>query len=144
MWLEIVKLALPAWNERVHTEEDFDAFCAEEHLKVIEAETGEHGLYVVYNAQPFIVLDPNLKGEMRLWVKWHEAAHHLLHIPATEFFSSVGEDAKSQWQANVVASCLLIPQTLLRRMTIGEIREEFNYPKPLCYLRMSVFERLKL
>lgn len=141
MWLDIIKLALPEWNRRVLAEEDFHAFCNDEHLKVVEAETGEYGLYIVHRGQPFIVLDPSLQGMMRLWVEWHEAAHHLLHIPAPDLFRV--ENSKEQWQANVVAACAMIPQPLLRRVTIEEIRVDYGYPKALCNIRLAVFERYR-
>lgn len=141
MWLEIVKLALPDWNTRTHTAQDFDSFCVDEHLKVVEMESGEWGFYTVHQGQPFIVLDPNMKGGFRLWVSWHEAAHHLLHIPETDFFTL--QASKNDWQANVVAACALIPITLLKQKSIWEIREEFDYPIPLCFLRLMVYDRMK-
>jgi hypothetical protein len=140
MWLEIVRLALPDWNKRVLGEIDFYEFCEQEHLKVVEAYTGEHGLYVVHRGESFIMLDPELKGGLRFWVEWHEAAHHLLHVPATSFFGT--ESAKAQWQANVVAACALIPICLLRTKSISEIYDEYAYPKPLFQLRLTIFDRL--
>jgi hypothetical protein len=141
MWLEIIQLALPDWNKRVLTELDFFEFCEQERLKVVEAYTGENGLYVVYRGEPFIMLDPEIKGGLRYWVEWHEAAHHLLHVPATSFFGI--ESLKSQWQANVVAACALMPLSLLKVKSISEIHEEYAYPKPLYQLRARIFERYR-
>ena len=119
MWLEIIKLALPRWNEKVYTEYDFEKFCKRENLTVVEAVTGENGLYVVYQGKPFIFVDPALRDAMRLWVCWHEAGHHLLHIPSPGLFGL--DDSKGEWQANAFSACAMIPYPLLKKMSMAEI-----------------------
>ena len=142
MWYYIAKLAAPDLNVRVHNESDFYSFCEREGIKVIHEDTGEPGMYCVYEGTPVIFLHPGLRGGDRLWVQYHELAHHWLHVPGTQFF--LGNDRKLDAQADYLASILLIPAPLVRTKTAGEIQEEFGYPAELIRIRFQAYRRLKI
>ena len=137
MWQDIIRLTAPDWNKRVFNEEDFHEFCETEGICITEAQIGVAGLYTIYGGIPFIVLDPTLRGGQKLWVEFHELAHHWLHIPDTELFDYCS--GKREIQANMVAACALIPLPIVRSKTAYEIQQEYGYPSELLRFRFALF-----
>ncbi|HEX8746841.1 MAG TPA: ImmA/IrrE family metallo-endopeptidase [Pyrinomonadaceae bacterium] len=135
----IAKKAFTDWNERVLTERDIRRVAKKKGVQIVEGDVGVPGLYIVYGGVPFIVVHPDLTPAMRLWVLFHELAHHLFHVPGLQLFDSRYE-TKADYQANVIAAVALIPLTLMQRLTYGEIQEEYGYPKELMDFRLQVYE----
>lgn len=63
-----------------------------------------------YNSegQPQIFLSNELRGPNRLFVAFHELAHHWPHPPRIQFFR--GWEEAGETEANVVALCAMIQQ----------------------------------
>lgn len=90
---------------------------------------------------PTIVLSSSLSGYMKLWVAWHELAHYLLHPPEIQFFSETTR-LKIEHQANIIASCCVIPRPLLKQILKGEV--ENDYPRDLWQYRCEAAARYGL
>lgn len=126
------------------TDDDLSALCEREKVEI--AENGSFkfkGEYVIYDAIPFILLRPDLKREMKLWVGLHEFGHHLLHYPVNHRFSK-GIVRKMDREANFFAAIALMPTWLIASKTLGEIIEEYNYPKQLIRIRKEIYDTYKI
>lgn len=135
----LLKNTPPEWNVRVLTEDDFWFYCDHAGVAVIEAPLEKPGLYIYCDGQPQIYLDENLRGAERLFVAFHELAHHWLHPPRIQFFS--GMKGVVEDEADIVAACALIPLTVLQHYWPSEIAELYGYPPRLVELRREVFDR---
>jgi Zn-dependent peptidase ImmA (M78 family) len=139
----LAKLTRWGWNRRPLTEADFFTICDAEVVRVIELPLPQRGLYLVRHGMPVIALDEGLRGTERLFIQWHELGHHFLHTPDSCHFSLSLTD-KIQFQANVIASCALIPQTIIRACEFDVIAEEFEVSRDIITMRAQVWQRLKL
>jgi Zn-dependent peptidase ImmA (M78 family) len=138
----VAQRAMPRFNQRVHTERDLLLVCLRLGIKVIEAYTGELGLYIVYRGRPFIIIQPGLRGGLRAWVLAHEIAHFLLHAPSASTFTT-SMKRKADFEANIIAALLLIPLRLVRTVLPSEIEERFDYPAELTGIRKVIYESFK-
>jgi Zn-dependent peptidase ImmA (M78 family) len=135
----VAQRAMPRFNRRVYTERDLLLLCRRFGVIVIEAYTGELGLYFVHEGKPFIFLQPGLRGGLRVWVLAHEFAHFLLHAPSASTFT-ISMKRKADFEANIIAALLLIPLSLVRTLLPGEIQEMYGYPRELTDIRKAVYE----
>ncbi len=127
------KLAQRGWNCRPLTLDDFDIWCDQEGVRVITLPMPARGLYLVRHGYPLIVLNESLRGPDRLFVAWHEFAHHLLHTPESCYFG-FGLEEKAQYQANLIAACALIPRASLAS-------PDPDLPADLLRLRWQIYQR---
>jgi Zn-dependent peptidase ImmA (M78 family) len=127
----------PEWNVRVLTQDDFDYYCDRAGITVSETSLEQWGLYICSHGQPEIFLNDKLRGAERLFVGFHELAHHWLHPPGVRMFS--GGVKEIEVEADAVAVCALIPQTALTHYWPLEIVEIYSYPKELVGLRYELF-----
>lgn len=134
---KLLRLLPEDWNARVFTEADFFGLCEQDGVRVFTAELPAAGIYCVYRATPIIFLHRDLRGPQRLHVEFHELGHHWLHAPGVQFFLNTNN--KVEFEANLVAACSLIPQTLLMNCSITEIAEEYGYSEELLSFRIQVF-----
>jgi Zn-dependent peptidase ImmA (M78 family) len=140
MKLALAKLTRYGWNRRVLSEEDFYRICDKEGIEVIETPLVTAGFYMVFEEQPYIIINANLRGVRRLHVAFHELAHHLLHAPRSVGFYGLRKDHKSEREAEALALCALIPEPLLRRMLAEEIVEEYGYTWEMLRQRLKVLD----
>ena len=134
---------LPAdWNIRVFTEQDFFDHCTAGGIRVIEADFQLEGAYCVYDQQPLIFLRRSLPYPRRLFVAFHELAHHWLHYPGMQLFHNT--HCKVEQEAHLVAACALIPCPVLESRPLWEIGEEYGYSGEMLRFRAEVWERWKL
>ena len=134
MRLILPKLNKYGWNHRVLTEEDFESFCEQDGVLYLEMKMKWDGIYLVRQL-PVIGVNTGIKGINRTIVKWHEMAHHWLHVPDSRFFR-YGNVDKSEYEAHVVAACALIPAPMLKNL--WSLQEEYGYPKDLIHFRYSI------
>jgi Zn-dependent peptidase ImmA (M78 family) len=135
----VAQRVMPALNRRVYTERDLLKLCREQGVNVCEATTGYLGLYLVHQGRPFIILQPGLRGGLRLWVLCHEFVHCLLHAPnASTFTASMRR--KADYEANIIAALALVPFQLVKTALSGEIQAEFDYPPELMSIRKDIYE----
>lgn len=135
----IKRAIMPDLDKRVYSESDLAQLCTTHDVHICEAHTGCLGIYLVYRAVPFIVLDSELSGGMRLWVAYHEFAHHVLHSP-NSFAFTPSTRRKADFEANVVAACALIPKKLFIHATLEAIQDEYGYPDGLLKLRKFIYQ----
>lgn len=129
---------LPAeWNIRVFTDDDFHQLCEDEHVQVYESDMGIPGAYCIYSGSPVIFINRALPQNRKLFVKFHELAHHWLHSPGVQFF--LNTHSKVELEANIVAACALIPVTLWAAKTEYEIIDEYGYSPELIYIRSEIY-----
>ncbi len=140
---QILQKKVNEWNRRVLTEDDFYALCARDRLPVIEAPIKAKGEYTIYGDTPLILLRRGLKPPVRLWVGMHELGHHLLHYPITHRFSR-STFYRIDREANFFAAIALMPTILVTSKTVGDIMEEYNYPKELIAVRKDIYERYRI
>lgn len=137
---QILKKKVPDWNKIIWNDDKFAITCEEAKVRVVEDETLKHkGEYTIYKDVPFIALRKGLKPPMRLWVGMHELGHHLLHFPVNHRFSK-GIFRRMDREANFFAAIALIPTWMVESKTLGEIVEEYNYPKELIIIRKEIYE----
>jgi Zn-dependent peptidase ImmA (M78 family) len=130
------------WNVRVLTEDDFYQYCDESGIIVIEAQIEQPGLYMMCDGHPQIFINDKLRGVERLFVGFHELAHHWLHPPGVRMF--FGLSKQIEIEADAVAVCCLIPKTILTHYWPSEIAELYGYPPDLVGLRCEVFDKWKI
>ena len=138
----LLKNTPPEWNVRVLTEDDFWQHCDGAGIVVREAQIEQSGLYLFNDGRPQIYLNDELRGAERLFVAFHELAHHWLHPPRIQFFR--GWKKAVEVEADIVAACAMVPQTLLAHYWPGEIAELYGYPHGLVELRREVFDRWRI
>jgi Zn-dependent peptidase ImmA (M78 family) len=132
----------PEWNVRVFTEDDFYWHCDRAGIIVREVSLEQPGLYICRDGPPQIFLDDELRGAERLFVGFHELAHHWLHPPWIQLFRGLEESVETE--ADVVAACALIPKTILTHYWPSEIAELYGYPPSLVEYRREVFDRWRI
>ena len=108
-----IESAFPWIIERPATETDFKEFCASENITVIYDKAIESGVYVLFNDESFIFLNPQLTGRSLRFVMFHEAAHYLFHDPRICFEDESRRQqqfsAKKHIEADIVSALLIAP-----------------------------------
>jgi Zn-dependent peptidase ImmA (M78 family) len=137
------RLSRIGWNKRILTQADFDRHCSKEGVRVIDCPMKWDGLYLCNQGRPVIVLNDKLQGADRLYVQWHELAHHLLHLPQARFFLRGFQD-RAEYQAHLIAACALIPRRVLLSKTEGELLEEYGYRPQIVRFRWGVWKERKI
>jgi Zn-dependent peptidase ImmA (M78 family) len=134
------------WNKRPLTEQDFWALCKKFGVEVYE-NGGEHmkwkGVYTMLDGIPTIIIDARLAGLEKLWTMFHELGHHLLHSPATCFFSD-STVHKAQSEANAFAAIALIPEQAVRQRYLWDLYEVDEFAAKLFQIRLEIFEMYQI
>lgn len=133
----LIRKRVPDWNSVVFNEDRLVSTSEAAGARVIWAEIRSRGEYLVYQDQPFIVVRRDLGFGMRPWVLAHELGHHILHAVTHTKFSR-GLHRRLEREANYFAAIALIPTFTLPR--VGELFEEFNYPRELFAIRQEIQE----
>lgn len=136
---------MPVWNDLIFDEDAVDHLLQVFELPVVEdSKARAKGEYFVDDdGFSFIIIKPNSKNPMKLWIILHEIGHHLLHHPVNHKFSK-GTKRKMDREANYFAAFALIPTRLIEEKTFEEIAEEYNYPKALIKIRKEILEAYKI
>ena len=114
-----IKRAVPSFNVRPHTVEDFYRICRRErpYIRVHEMPLGTPGYYTVeLNGTPHIYINNRLKGIEWLEAGFHEMGHHFLHRPVphtTAYYYRTDPPTKPEHEAQSFAEIMLIPQPLM-------------------------------
>lgn len=116
----LAQKAFPYWNKRAITERDIRRYCKKKGIQIVEGKFGAAGLHTPYGGYSFIVIDPDLKGVMRLWVLLHELAHFLLHAPGIQLFDRSYE-SKMDYEANFVAAVGMIPLSWVQTKSFADL-----------------------
>ncbi len=141
---QIITKKIADWNKRIFVEDDFYAFCQRERVRVMESAAFKNkGEYKPHEGVCFIMLSKKLKREERLWVGFHELGHHLLHYPVPHRFSR-GTWRRMDREANFFAAIALLPTSTIKTKNLGEIIEEYNYPKELICIRKDIYDTYKI
>jgi Zn-dependent peptidase ImmA (M78 family) len=131
------------WNEKPWTEDDFHQCREAQGIFLSEIEHDAmlwKAFYTVCEGVPTIVVNARLRGIERLHVLLHELGHHLLHAPATCFFSDDMQE-KIQFEAEAFAVCALVPESLLRKLLASkDYVEDYGFPAELLRCRLKVLE----
>lgn len=139
---EVFSHLVKDWNCRPLSEKDFNKICKKLGILVIEDGSDDmkrKGLYTEDEGVPIIFIRPELTGLERLWVLFHELGHHLLHAPATCFFSE-GTQHKAEHEASVFASIALIPEQYVRQLYLWDLYEVDEFAAKLFDIRLEVYE----
>lgn len=134
----ILRNTPPGWNVRIFTEADFYKHCDGASIFVREVPLEQPGLYI----HPQIFINDKLRSAEKLFVSFHELAHHWLHPPGVQMFR--GWRGRVELEADAVAVCCLIPKTILTHYWPSEIAELYGYPHDLITLRCEVFDRYRI
>lgn len=138
----LAQLTRIGWNERVLTRADFDSLCQREEVLVADRVMPWRGIYVVRRGIPCIAINCALGGVERSEVEWHEMGHHLLHTPTMCFFTR-GTRSKTEYEAQVISACALVPRPLMSK-TFAELQEEYGYSRELLWFRKRVAEQFRI
>lgn len=139
----------PRWNSRIFTEVDFDRYCRRAGIIVRHVSLDRPGWYVSGSGHPQIYLHEQLKGVDWLFVAFHELAHHWLHPPGMHLFHTSTATAQEfevviEQEADVVAMCCLIPQTVIKYYEPAEIVEVYGHSYEIIRLRQHIFDRWQI
>lgn len=118
-------------------EDHFWDYCDTRKILVREAQLEQPGYSIVIEGQRYIFVHDELRGMDRLFTLYHELAHHWLHPPRIHFFRGWNQTTESE--ANLVATCALIPRTRIIHWCPSEIAAE-GFPDWLIKLRQEVLE----
>jgi len=138
----IEKNTPPEWNIRVLTDDDFQQYCDADGIVVREIQVEQPGLYMICDGAPTIFIDETLRGSERLFVAFHELAHHWMHPPGIQMFFGLAKIV--ELEADVVAICSLIPKSVLIHHWPSEIVELFGYSHWMVHFRCEIFDRYKI
>ena len=134
---ELLRRRAPAeWNFRVLNLESFYRYCDAAGVLVHEVRLEIPGTYLFVYGQPRILISDELDEVERLFVGFHELAHHWLHRRPVQFFR--GREDAVEVEANVVAACAMIPAHLIKHGL------PVAYPEILLRLRREVFDRWRI
>lgn len=141
--LLVIRNTPEEWNKRFLTEADFYRYCDENQIVLHEdRQLAQPGLYLVYDNRAHIFLDERLRGYVRLLVGFHELAHFWMHPVGVKLFQGVNAD--TEIEADVVATCALIPRPIIEHVSQENICQLYGYPAPLVELRREILERWRL
>jgi Zn-dependent peptidase ImmA (M78 family) len=132
----------PEWNVRVLTQDDFDYYCDRVGILAREITLELPGLYIRRDGHPQIFLNDELRGAERLFITFHELAHHWLHPLGIQMFHGFGR--RVEFEADVVAVCALIPKTALTHYWPSEIAELRGYKHGLVNFRCEFFDHWRI
>lgn len=131
------------WNTRFLTEADFYRYCDEGNIVLHEdRRLAQPGLYLVYDNKAHIFIDERLRGFVRLLVGFHELAHFWMHPVGVKLFQGVETNAETE--ADVVATCALIPRPIIEHVSPDRICGLYGYPRSLVELRLKILGQWKL
>jgi Zn-dependent peptidase ImmA (M78 family) len=142
----IFRKALKGWNKKRFDGKDFDRITKQLGVLVIEDGSEDmvrKGLYTEAKGVPIIFVRPELTGLEKLWVLFHELGHHLLHSPATCYFSESTQH-KTEHEASVFAAIALIPQAYVRQMYLWDLYDVDEFAAKLFEIRLEVYEAYKV
>src|SRR5437764_13830 len=95
--LTAIKRAIPDFNKRPLTAEDFRRACRRLKVSVHEIPLVVDGFYMFTMGRAHIYINIRLRGMRWLLTAWHELAHHILHSPpdvTVAFFCKMRPDSK--------------------------------------------------
>lgn len=124
------------WNRKTLTQNDFDLACEEMGVLTADREMSWDGVYFVRQGYPIILLSRKLIGAKRLFVAWHEFAHHLYDSPNVMMFAS-GLVNKCENRANIVGLCAILPKALICRPMLP-YSEELVIPDEIFGQRLKI------
>lgn len=138
---------LPKWNKAPLTEWDFRRVCRRHGVTLQEMPLTVSGFYYSVLGQHFIAVDRRLSPAKKLFVMFHEFAHHLLHVPdgqATANYHRIGERTRKEKEADAFALCCLIPRTWLESEEVADLCAEAGYDMEMLRDRLELFDRFGL
>jgi Zn-dependent peptidase ImmA (M78 family) len=130
------------WGKRALTEADFHRVRGRVGVLLVEVDHDDmewKGLYTREFGPPTIIINARLRGIERLRVLFHEPGHHLLHAPATCFFSDDSVN-KAEEEAKAFALVVLIPKQMITKMLSWNLFEEDLLPVELLRQRIKILE----
>lgn len=131
------------WNERQFSEVEFFDLASQSKAGVWIEKIGIPGRYFYYRGFPIIGLHDELQGYTKLWVYFHELAHHWLHVPSDKdcyFEFGYTVENKLELEADAIATPMVIPKQWLKEPGLFELWEQ-GYPASLLERRKQIFER---
>jgi Zn-dependent peptidase ImmA (M78 family) len=117
--LPAIKRAVPSFNKRPHSVEDFHRICRRQrpYIRVHEIPLGTPGYYMCEaDGTPHIYINSRLKGIEWLESGYHEMGHHFLHKPVPytlAYYYRTDPPTKQEHEAQAFAEIMLIPQSLM-------------------------------
>jgi Zn-dependent peptidase ImmA (M78 family) len=134
-----IKSRLPHWNRQVLTESYFFDFCKNNGILYGETDLiSGAGEYLIHRNRDFILINTHCGERFKNWVRYHELAHFLFHVPG-RFDNTMRR--KFDYEANVIASVALIPLCVIKKYTWAQIKEFYDYPMELYLIRLMVYEK---
>lgn len=120
------------FNIRALTEEDFYAICESEGIHVIETDVVT-SFYMPVLGEPTIVLKKGLKGLKRLFVMFHELAHHFAHggKDANNAFFFDMTISKKEFEADAIATIAILPLSSLENYDFLDEHPRSRFAKQL-------------
>lgn len=142
----IIKQLIPfGWNERQFSEIEFFDLAKVSGVCVWVEKIGVPGRYFYYRERPVIGIHSELEGYTKLWVQFHELAHHWKHVPTRkptycEFAYTL--ENKEELEADAIALPMVIPLPWLKEPGLFDLWEQ-GYPASLLERRKLIWERFK-
>ena len=149
--LSRLKKAIPGFNKKIFTADDFWRLARREGIRVDfwKLTRNIHGFYGVNRRYKkpvrYIVINPCNLPDRWLYVGFHELIHHFLHAPVTElevYFSKDHASARQEREADMFARMLLIPKPLLLELVETPFEEIIGLSEKDLRARWTDYQRI--
>lgn len=131
-----------AWNKKPRADKELYRLARRLKVKIQEMPLKVPGFYMKMRGVYFIAINERLNEELKLKIKFHELAHHILHTGQPHFYL-LDPTMKEECEAEVFALCCMIPLTWVKTKTIRELHEDYGFSLRLIHERKDIHEQYK-
>lgn len=129
------------WNKKPIGEEKVYKLAKRLKVRIKEMPLRVPGFYMSLRGVDFICVDERLPPALKLKIKLHELAHHILHTGVPHFYH-LDQTMKEECEADIFALCALIPKSWMKK-TITELIEIDGFDMETLQERSEISETYK-
>lgn len=131
------------WNKKPISEKRLNSLAGRLKVKIQEMPLRVPGFYMTMRGKSFIAVDERLDERLKLKIKFHEIAHHILHTGKPHFYL-LDPTMREECEAEVFALCCLIPLTWVKKKTLCELVEDDYFDLETIQKRKEIYEAYKI
>lgn len=131
------------WNKKPISEKRLFSLAKRLKLKIQEMPLRVPGFYMTMRGVSFVAIDERLDEKLKLKIKFHELAHHVLHTGIPNFYL-LDPTMKEECEAEVFSLCAMIPFGWVKKKTSRELIEEEGFSTEMVAQRKEIYEKYKI
>ena len=131
------------WNKKSLDEKTVGRLARRLKVKIQEMPLSISGFYMTMRGVSFIAVDERLDEHLKLKIKLHELAHHILHTGKPHFYQ-IDPTMKEECEAEAFALCCLIPLEWVKKKTVRELHEDYSFSLQIIHERKEIYEIYKI